>query len=257
MIEIRQGDCKDYNWEGDCMVVDPPYSEHTHKSAVSQSSKGGARKREFGFDSISGGLMEFICKQAASANRWSVIFSDMESITLWKNCLEGNGAKYIRTLPWVRWSMPQLSGDRPPQGCEAIILAYGKGKGKKHWNGSGNLTHLNHLCLRGEGKHKTEKPLDLILDLVNWFSDLGETVIDPCLGSGTTGLACQILNRKFVGCELDPVWAERAKRRIEDSENAFSPRDDERYERWLASENKRLEEMKRMKEHTAKVRAKL
>jgi site-specific DNA-methyltransferase (adenine-specific) len=53
--------------------------------------------------------------------------------------------------------------------------------------------------LRGEDKHKAEKPLDQALDLVEWFSDEGETVFDPFAGSGTIGLACRILGRSYLG----------------------------------------------------------
>lgn len=126
-----------------------------------------------------------------------------------------------------------MSADRPPQGCELVLLAHGRAKGRKHWNGPGNLTHLSHKCLRGEGKHKAEKPLDLMMDLVCWFSDEGETVIDPCAGSGTTGLACKLLNRSFIGTELDISWASMAAERL--SNQRLSKRDMERYERWVAA----------------------
>ena len=57
---------------------------------------------------------------AARVRRWSIIYTDIESVADWKRELELAGATYIRTLPWVRWSMPQLSGDRPPQGFECL-----------------------------------------------------------------------------------------------------------------------------------------
>jgi site-specific DNA-methyltransferase (adenine-specific) len=239
----------------DCMITDPPYSPHTHRSAVSQSAKGGARKRDLGFTHITEELRRATCALANRIPRWSVIFSDLESITLWKDCLEEAGATYIRTVPWVRWSMPQLSGDRPPQGAEAIILAYGNSSGAKSWNGPGNLTHLEHTCLRGEGKHKTEKPLDLMLDLVNWFSNPGETVIDPFAGSGTTGLACRILGRHFIGSEIDSEWATKAKHRIEFPDQ-LSKRDSERYQRWLATEEIRKTEQARIAAINEKARYK-
>lgn len=129
--------------------------------------------------------------------------------------------------------MPQLSGDRPPTGCEFVSVFHGAAKGKKHWNGPGNLTHLAHKCLRGEGKHKAEKPLDLMLDLVDWFSDPGELVIDPFVGSGTTALACKLLGRDFAGTEVDAEWAARARARV--AAPKLSARDEERYRRWSES----------------------
>ncbi len=127
--------------------------------------------------------------------------------------------------------MPQLSGDRPPQGFEHVMVYHPKGK--KRWNGPGNLTHLAHLAMRGEDKHKCEKPLDQALDLVSWFTDAGDSVFDPFAGHATIGVACRLLGRHYVGFELDPVWAEKAQSRLA---NPLTDRDLKRVERWLTSE---------------------
>jgi site-specific DNA-methyltransferase (adenine-specific) len=232
----------------DVLYCDPPFSSHVHSSAVSQSSVRGARKRDMGFGHLTPSLRRKTCRMAARARRWVVIHSDMESTWLWRIGLEAAGCTYIRTIPWVRFSMPQLSGDRPPTGCEAVVIAYGSQRGRKHWNGPGNLMALTHKCLRGEGKHKAEKPLDQALDLVSYFSDPGELVMDPFSGSGTVGLACAILGRNFVGAELDPFWASHATDRINNYETknpvrhasgpspfSLTSRDFERYDRWQAS----------------------
>jgi site-specific DNA-methyltransferase (adenine-specific) len=236
----------------DVMIVDPPYRAHVHKSAVSQSVGGGSRSRDLGFESLSVALRHRIARFAALTKRWSVIYTDLESMTWWRLSLQAAGATYIRAIPWVRWSMAQLSGDRPPTGCEMLILAYGSGKGRKHWNGPGNLTHLTHTCLRGEGKHKTEKPLDQLLDLVSYFSDPGETVFDPCAGSGTTGLACKILERQFVGLEVQEEWVAFANARMV---NDLSERDQTRLEKWHVSQAAQAVDKERLREHTAKIRA--
>jgi site-specific DNA-methyltransferase (adenine-specific) len=217
----------------DVLITDPPYRAHVHKNATSQSTARGARHRDLGFKHLSEELRSYVARCAAEARRWSVIFSDVESVGEWKAALEKNGATYVRAIPWVRWSMPQLSGDRPPQGAEMVIVAHGREGGRKHWNGPGNLTHFANKCLRGEEKHKAEKPLDLMLDLVSWFSDAGETVYDPLMGSGTTGVASAILGRSFCGVEIDRVWEERAKDRILSIPEFAWPRDAERHRRWV------------------------
>jgi site-specific DNA-methyltransferase (adenine-specific) len=239
--EILTGDCRDLllqvSWglpgEPDVFISDPPYREAVHRNATSHSfgkKSRGVRHRDMGFGHLTPGLRDWTCRYAARARRWIVIFSDMESITHWHDGLVQAGATYIRTIPWVRWSSPQLSGDRPPTGCEAVVIAHGKSKGRKHWGGPGNLTHFSQKCLRGETKHRAEKPLDLMLSLVEYFSDAGELVVDPFAGAGTTGLACRILGRRFVGAELDSEWAERARLRIRAPH--FSARDVERFNRW-------------------------
>jgi hypothetical protein len=212
----------------DVYITDPPFSAHVHDSAVSQgpgSSKNatvGTRKRDLGFDCITDELRRHVARTAAASRRWSVIYSDVESANTMRETCELVGAEYVRTMPWVRWSMPQLSGDRPPQGFEALIVCHAQATGPrggrkpiaKHWNGPGNLTHLAHRALRGDGKHKCEKPLDQALDLVSYFSDPGECVRDDFAGSGAIGLACAILGRDYVGFEMSAEWAARATRLI-------------------------------------------
>lgn len=93
-----------------------------------------------------------------------------------------------------------------------------------------------------------------MLDLVSWFSDEGETVIDPFAGAGTTGLACKLLGRDHFGCEVDPGWAERARRRLTEP---LSERDQERYVRHLRAREAEAEHKSRMAGHTARIRARL
>jgi hypothetical protein len=50
--------------------------------------------------------------------------------------------------------------------------------------------------------------------LVNWWSDNNDTILDPFMGSGTTGVACVQLGRRFVGIEIEPKYFEIAKKRI-------------------------------------------
>ena len=63
--------------------------------------------------------------------------------------------------------------------------------------------------------HETEKPIDLMEKLVKMFSVEGHTVLDMFMGSGTTGVACKNLNRKFIGIELDEGYFNIAKERIQ------------------------------------------
>lgn len=70
-------------------------------------------------------------------------------------------------------------------------------------------------CNSESGLHPTQKPLALLDWVVKTYSNEGDLVLDPCFGSGTTGLACKLLNRNFIGVELDQTYFEVAKQRIE------------------------------------------
>ena len=66
--------------------------------------------------------------------------------------------------------------------------------------------------------HPTQKPVELCEYLIKTYTNEGETVLDNCMGSGTTGVACKSLNRNFIGIELDENYFNIAKQRIESHE---------------------------------------
>lgn len=65
--------------------------------------------------------------------------------------------------------------------------------------------------------HPTQKPVDLLKYLIRTYTDEGMTVLDNCMGSGSTGVAAKKLNRNFIGMELDKEYFEIAKQRIENA----------------------------------------
>lgn len=64
--------------------------------------------------------------------------------------------------------------------------------------------------------HPTQKPVALIEYLIKTYTNEGEIILDSCMGSGTTGVACTNTNRKFIGIEFDEKYFEIAKNRIQD-----------------------------------------
>lgn len=64
------------------------------------------------------------------------------------------------------------------------------------------------------GLHPTQKPVALMEYLIRTYTNEGETVLDNCMGSGTTGVACVNTNRNFIGIERDPDYFAIAERRI-------------------------------------------
>lgn len=234
----------------DHVICDPPYSAHVHNNAATMRG-GKAMKNELGFDSLSFELRMDIALSVADAKSWSIIFCDWEGLSAWKGAIEMAGGEYIRAIPWVRWSMPQLSGDRPPSGSECIILAHPGGK-KVKWTGPGNLICFNDKSMRGSGKHKCQKPLGLMLKLVEFFTEPGAVVIDPCAGSGTTLVAAKILGRKYEGWEIQEEWVKRSTQRLLNlnEKDAKSVTEHETYMQALA------EDKARMKAYTAKIKDK-
>lgn len=70
---------------------------------------------------------------------------------------------------------------------------------------------------RETGVHPTQKPVALLEYLIRTYTNDGETVLDNCMGSGSTGVACMNTGRNFIGIELDSEYFEIAKRRIKEA----------------------------------------
>lgn len=67
--------------------------------------------------------------------------------------------------------------------------------------------------------HKTQKPVELLEWLIKTYTSEGEIVLDNCMGSGSTGVACLNTNRDFIGIELDEGYFEIAQNRIKEAAN--------------------------------------
>ena len=68
----------------------------------------------------------------------------------------------------------------------------------------------------GKKLHPTQKPVALLEYLIKTYTNEGDTVLDNCMGSGSTGVAALNLNRNFVGIELDEHYFDTATKRIEE-----------------------------------------
>lgn len=80
--------------------------------------------------------------------------------------------------------------------------------------------------------HPTPKPVLLMKRLIEASSNPGDTVFDPCMGSGAVGLACKMTDRNFIGCDINPDYVDKAVERIESLDLDNNP--------WLKKLNKRL-----------------
>lgn len=67
------------------------------------------------------------------------------------------------------------------------------------------------------GKHPTQKPIGLLNHFIEILTNEGDIVLDPFMGSGTTGVSCKKLNRKFLGIELNEGYFNLSKKRIEET----------------------------------------
>lgn len=88
------------------------------------------------------------------------------------------------------------------------------------WQGGKSKANVLEYSKDAGGYHPTQKPVALLEDLVQTFSNRGDTVLDFTMGSGSTGVACVNTGRHFIGIELDPDYFRIAEERIK---NAHKP----------------------------------
>ena len=212
------------------IITDPPYSEHVHgaarssrmQSANDRGGRYGADTRrvvDLGFEHLTPDLRAVCAAEFARlAQRWVLVFSDVESTHLWRDDLTTAGLDYVRTGAWVKLgSTPQFSGDRPATGFEAVTICHPKGR--KRWNGGGKHAVWTHPIVLDRGRtgarlHTTQKPHELMQELVGLFTDEGETILDPFAGSGTTLVAARMLGRKSIGIEESERYCEVIAKRL-------------------------------------------
>ena len=151
---------------------------------------------------------------------------------------------------WV-WYKKQTTGflnakKQPLRNCEDIAVFYKKqptynpemrkgkrvskntGGGSTNYNGFTYMSHYSEMYYpttlleiplpRFKGGHPTQKPVPLLEYLIKTYTNDGDTVLDNCMGSGSTGVACVNTCRNFIGIELDGGYFEIAKSRISEAE---------------------------------------
>jgi len=96
---------------------------------------------------------------------------------------------------------------------ETSPIAYDDGK-LKTYTEKNPQSILEFYKRDGKSLHPTQKPVALMEYLIKTYTNEGETVLDFTMGSGTTGVACRNLNRKFIGVEMDKDYFDIAKKRI-------------------------------------------
>ena len=86
------------------------------------------------------------------------------------------------------------------------------------WQGGKSKQNVLEYKKDNDGYHPTQKPVALLEDLIQTYSNEGNTVLDFTMGSGSTGVACVNTNRHFIGIELDEGYFNIARKRIEEAQ---------------------------------------
>jgi site-specific DNA-methyltransferase (adenine-specific) len=236
-IQLLQGDCLEHMKEipdgsVDCAVIDPPYkivAGGCRKVADNECSgifnKRRDNKRTDWVDEVRTGKM-FKHNDIKFSDWLPELFRVLkEKIHCYLMINSRNlkdlqveaekaGFKFQNLLIWDKGNV--TPNRYYMQGFECILMLRKGGAKTINVRGSSNILRVPNII--GNKKHPSEKPVELLQIMIGNSTNEGDTVIDPFMGSGTTGVACVNTNRNFIGIEKDPQYFEIAKNRIAEAE---------------------------------------
>lgn len=129
--------------------------------------------------------------------------------------MDSKGLSFFHSVIWDKVN-PGL-GWRYRRQHEMVLVSHRR-TGKLAWNENIKaVPNIVRMMPPRERSHPNEKPLQLVTAFLEQHTTPGDLVLDPFLGSGTTGVACVNLGRKFVGIEIDKKYFDIACERIEAS----------------------------------------
>ena len=233
IVELRQGDClvemqNIPDKSIDMILCDLPYGTTARNTWDSKLPFGPLWDQYRRIIKTNGAILlftqlPFSANTAASNLKW------LRYEWIWKKS-QGTGHLNAKKMPMKSHENILVFYDRLPKYNPQ--MRPGSPYVCKSGRGSTNYRNQNSVITRNTGErypldvlefpsdkglHPTQKPVALCEYLICTYTDEGETVLDNCMGSGTTGVACVNTGRRFIGMELDEGYFEVAKKRIEDA----------------------------------------
>lgn len=214
------------------ILTDPPYNlglfmqkRDTNLKALRSNYFGAAGWDNYSYEEWVNSLRAFFGEAARVLKRGGslIIFMAIIKIETVINLAEEMGFYYKTTGIWHKLNpMPRNMNLHFVNSIECwIYFTYGKKTGT--FNNDGKVLHdfyetsVTPQSEREYGKHPTQKPLELMRFLVKTLTNPDDVIMDPFMGSGSTGVAAVQLGRRFIGVELDKNYFEIAQKRIDDA----------------------------------------
>ena len=182
--------------KADAVVTDPPYGigENSKKVASRENKAKPKDYGEFHWDESPCSPAQIIAMRAVS--RYQIIFG-------------GNYFELPPTACWLIWDKMN-TGDFAD--CEMAWTNMQKAIRRIQWRWNGFIRQGNE-----ERFHPTQKPLEVMKWCIGHLPEDCHTILDPFMGSGTTGVACAKMGKRFIGIEREPKYFETACKRISEA----------------------------------------
>ena len=212
----------------DAVITDPPYCSGGYLEAQKNTPAQGLRGstvssddfRWFANDNMSTGGLVFLLRSVMvevrrllRQNRSALAFTDWRMVQHLAPALESAGLRWRNMIVWDKGNAGLGVGFKP---AYEIILEFSNGSTDYQTNTGQNLVRIPRVH-SSQKDHGAQKPIELMVQLAEVIAAPRSLVLDPFMGSGTTGVACMQTGRRFIGVEIDPGYFEIAKRRIEDA----------------------------------------
>lgn len=226
MIKLHTGNCRSLlrsipKASVDCIVTDPPYN--TGMTA----NPSGTYLRNFFHDKFSDEEYQTLIRDTAAEafrvlreNAAAYVFSNWKVYPLWADHFRAAGFRIKNVIVWDK-VVHGLNYKNYAYTHEFIIFAVkgrffpkkvGDGLFKDVWSLQRILRHSTK-----PGHHETVKPLAVISPCILHTTRRGGLVLDPFMGTGTTGVAAAKLERRFIGIDINPRYVAMARRRIKNA----------------------------------------
>ena len=242
-ITLKQGDCLELMKElpddsVDAVITDPPYNiskENDNRDRSKANSPVMRRKSPLRFDfgqwdnrtreeflKFTTNWLKESCRVLKDGGT-IISFFNKEDISY----LGWEGKKLgIRTRVIFTWCKSNpVPSFRKVNYLSATEYIWIGSKGTKAWTFNFKMQkEMRNYMITPNGsvykqtEHPTEKPEELIKHFIEIHTNEGDTILDPFMGSGTTGVACVQLNRNFIGYEISPDYFKIAEKRIKEAE---------------------------------------
>lgn len=224
-VELHLGDCLEVirsmpDKSVDAVITDPPYGTNDGAGKVIRRGKTDTSFSVLDWDKVlpTNYIKELV--RVMKDDTWGVIFTDNIAIGVIWQTLINNELSPRNTFYWIKYNKAPTPRANFKSCVETAVL-FTKGRTTIKWKGGGNQANYIEMPFVSGGEkvdHPTQKPVKLIRHLINLFSIEGDTILDPFMGSGTTGVACVQTGRNFIGIEIDPTYFAIAEKRIADAQ---------------------------------------
>jgi site-specific DNA-methyltransferase (adenine-specific) len=210
MAQMREKD-----FEVDAIITDPPYNV-SRQSNFHTMGRTGVDFGEWdkGFDIISWIKPSLdILKSGGNI----VIFNDWKNMSYIKDELESNGCLIKELIMWKKTNpMPRNRDRLYVTTCEfAIWATKGKGWTFNRQRETYENTIFEYPVVSSKKRiHPTQKPIELMEDLIKIHTNENDIVFDPFGGGFSTVAACRKLNRQYISCDISEEYVEKGKERI-------------------------------------------